>query len=171
MAVDRENTTVTQDDIEELERQLERMPRGVEKIPARCVCGKPLTVMTSPRLPDGSPFPTVFYLTHPVAVKGCSTLEAEKVMEELNALLQTDSELAEKYAQAHRNYIDKRNELGVVEELDNISAGGMPTRVKCLHALLGHTLSVGEGVNPIGDMVLAMLAERNLWSVDKCYCN
>lgn len=170
MTVHNQDTTVTEKDIIELEKQLERTPRGVEKIPARCVCGNPLTVMTSPRLEDGTPFPTVFYLTHPAAVKGCSVLEAEKFMETMNETLQNDPVLQEQYKKAHENYINERNSLGEVEEIKNVSAGGMPTRIKCLHALLGHTLSVGRGINPMGDWVLDVLTERGLWNTEKCFC-
>ncbi|QPK94302.1 DUF501 domain-containing protein [Actinomyces sp. zg-332] len=165
-----QDTTVTSKDLAELERQLDRAPRGVEKIPARCVCGNPLTVMTSPRLEDGTPFPTVFYLTHPGAVRACSVLEAEKFMETMNDTLQNDIELQKKYSKAHENYIAQREQLGEVPEIKNVSAGGMPTRIKCLHALLGHTLSVGRGINPIGDWVLDVITERNLWNESECFC-
>ncbi len=165
-----QDTTVTSKDLAELERQLDRVPRGVEKIPARCVCGNPLTVMTSPRLEDGTPFPTVFYLTHPGAVRACSVLEAEKFMETMNDTLQNDIELQKKYSKAHENYIAQREQLGEVPEIKNVSAGGMPTRIKCLHALLGHTLSVGRGINPIGDWVLDVITERNLWNENECFC-
>lgn len=163
-------TKVTEKDLVELEKQLGRVPRGVAKIPARCKCSNPLTVMTEPRLEDGTPFPTVFYLTHPMAVKGCSVLEAEKMMETMNEVLSNNEAMQEQYRKAHQDYIDRRNVLGQVEEIKNVSAGGMPVRVKCLHALLGHTLSVGKGVNPIGDWVLETLEERGLWNLNECFC-
>jgi len=53
-----------------------------------------------------------------------------------------------------------------VPEIAGISAGGMPTRVKCLHALAGHALAAGPGVNPIGDRAL----ELSSWSPDRCAC-
>ncbi len=37
---------------------------------------RPAVVATLPRLPDGTPFPTTFYLTCPRAVAACSPLEA-----------------------------------------------------------------------------------------------
>ena len=164
------NNIVTEKDMETLRIQLDRIPRGVKAIPARCKCGKPITVMTSPRLDDGSPFPTVFYLTHPAAVKGCSVLEAEKFMEKMNEILKQDEDLQIKYLKAHEDYISRRNALGEVDEIKNVSAGGMPTRVKCLHALLAHTFSVGVGVNPMGDWVLDELIKRGLWDENKCMC-
>lgn len=157
-------------DLEVLREQLDRVPRGVVGIAARCVCGRPLVVKTAPRLEDGTPFPTTFYLTCPPIVKGCSVLEAEHIMETFNELLTNDEDIAAAYARAHRDYIARRDELGEVEEIAGVSAGGMPTRVKCLHALVGHALATGPGVNPIGDLALEMLAERGLWSRDRCCC-
>ena len=87
------NTTdATEADLEVLRDQLGRVPRGVVGIAARCVCGRPTVVATAPRLPDGTPFPTTYYLTHPAAVKGASTLEAEHVMETLNEELAADEQ-------------------------------------------------------------------------------
>ena len=44
-------------------------------------------------------------------------------------------------------------------EIEGISAGGMPDRVKCLHVLAGQSLAQGPGVNPLGDEVLDLLGE------------
>ena len=162
--------SVSSSDVDALREQLGRVPRGVVGIAARCVCGRPAVVRTAPRLPDGSPFPTTYYLTHPAAVKGCSTLEAEHLMEEFNARLAADEALADAYAAAHEDYLARRAELGRPEEIEGVSAGGMPTRVKCLHALVGHALSAGRGVNPIGDLTLAVLIERGLWDPARCLC-
>ncbi|SNU02364.1 hypothetical protein SAMN06298212_13325 [Ruaniaceae bacterium KH17] len=162
---------VTQPDLDVLQKQLGRVPRGVVAIGARCVCGRPTVVVTAPRLDDGTPFPTTYYLTCPPAVKGASTLEAEGTMEGMNARLGSDPELAAAYRGAHEAYVARRAELGEVPEIAGISAGGMPTRVKCLHALLGHTLAVGRGVNPIGDETLNLLIDRGLWNDAVCTCD
>ena len=167
---ERTTESVTPADLEALADQLGRVPRGVVAIAARCVCGRPTVVRTAPRLDDGTPFPTSYYLTHPAAVKGCSTLEAEHLMETFNADLTDDAELAAAYAAAHDDYLARRAELGQVPEIEGVSAGGMPTRVKCLHALLGHSLAAGAGVNPIGDRTLEALRERGLWDPERCSC-
>ena len=169
-APERATETVTPADLEILAAQLGRVPRGVVAIAARCVCGRPTVVRTAPRLDDGTPFPTSYYLTHPAAVKGCSPLEAEHLMETFNADLAADEELAAAYAAAHADYLARRAELGQVPEIGGVSAGGMPTRVKCLHALLGHALAAGPGVNPIGDRTLEALRERGLWDPQRCFC-
>lgn len=161
---------VTDADRKTLAHQLGRVPRGAVDIAARCTCGRPLVVVTAPRLDDGTPFPTTFYLTHPVIVKGVSTLEARGVMHEMNEELHANSELAAAYQRAHESYLAARAELGEVEEIEGISAGGMPTRVKCLHALAGHALAAGEGVNPFGDRALEMLRAEGLWDPDVCSC-
>ncbi|WP_424936502.1 MULTISPECIES: DUF501 domain-containing protein [Bacteria] len=145
--------------------QLGRAARGVVGIAARCVCGNPTVVATNPRLPDGTPFPTFYYLTHPAATAAMSTLEATQVMPELAALLD-DAETSGSYRRAHEAYLADRARFGEVAEIDGVSAGGMPTRVKCLHALAGHALAAGPGVNPIGDEAL----RRSWWSPEKCEC-
>ncbi|KHK98480.1 septum formation initiator family protein [Microbacterium mangrovi] len=152
-------------DIAVLRSQLGREPRGVVGIAARCICGNPTVVATAPRLPDGTPFPTFYYLTHPAATAAMSTLEAEHVMPELQELL-ADDDVRAAYEAAHLAYLADRAQFGEVPEIAGISAGGMPTRVKCLHALAGHALAAGPGVNPIGDAALA----RSPWSPARCVC-
>ncbi|WIK63730.1 DUF501 domain-containing protein [Gleimia hominis] len=155
-------------DLEAVREQLGREPRGVLKVAARCACGAPAVVATAPRLDDGTPFPTMFYLAHPAAVKACSVLEAEHWMDELNEQLRADEGLQAKYRRAHEQYLQARDAVQVVPEISGVSAGGMPTRVKCLHALVGHALAAGPGVNPIGDMALKRMEERGLWNPNQC---
>lgn len=158
--------SVSEQDIQEVSRQLGRPARGILEIAARCVCGRPLVVKTNPRLPDGTPFPTLYYLTQPAATAAVSTLEATGVMAELQQRLQDEPELQEQYQAAHNDYLRERNKILFVQETDDFSAGGMPERVKCLHALVGHSLAKGRGVNPIGDIALDMLS----WSPMHCNC-
>jgi hypothetical protein len=159
----------TADDVRIVSQQLGRPARNVVGIAARCVCGAPTVVSTSPRLDDGTPFPTFYYLTHPAATAAVSTLEAEGRMPQLAALLVDtvpSNSLATQYRAAHLAYLADRESVAVVEEIAGISAGGMPDRVKCLHALVGHALAAGPGVNPIGDLALA---EAD-WSPEVCEC-
>ena len=146
-------------DLAAIETQLGRVPRGAVGVAWRCPCGKPGVVATSPRLPDGTPFPTTYYLTCSRAVAAVSTLEANGVMAEMTSRLESDPELAASYRRAHESYLAARAELGDVPEIEGVSAGGMPTRVKCLHVLAGHALAAGRGVNPLGDEVLDDLGE------------
>lgn len=151
--------TVTPEDVRCLELQLGREVRGVVGIGHRCHCGNPDVVVTAPRLPDGTPFPTVYYLTCPRASSAIGTLEADGVMRDLQQRLDEDDDLAAGYARAHEMYLAARHELGDVAEIAGISAGGMPTRVKCLHVLAAHALAAGSGVNPLGDIVLEMIGD------------
>lgn len=155
-------------DLKTVRRQLGRVPRGVVGIGARCAGGHPAVVVTAPRLPDGSPFPTTFYLTCPRAVRGCSMLEADHAMEDFARLLRAEPSLAAAYERAHADYLRRRAALGSVPEIAGISAGGMPTRVKCLHALVAHALAAGRGVNPIGDRALDLLRRRGLYDPASC---
>jgi hypothetical protein len=161
-------------DLDVLSRQLGRPVRDVVEIPARCVCGNPLVAATSPRLSNGTPFPTTFYLTHPVITSAVSRLEAGGLMNEMNDRLAADGTLAASYRAAHEAYLAARAEIGSrsgigeVPEIDGVSAGGMPTRVKCLHVLVGHSLAAGPGVNPLGDQAINAISEW--WTTDRCYC-
>ena len=151
---------VTARDLEVIERQLGRTPRDVHAISYRCPCGNPAVVETPPRLGNGEPFPTFYYATCPKLTAVISTLETTGLMGEMNQRLASDAELAGEYHAAHDDYIAARSALGVdVPEVENISAGGMPDRVKCLHSLVAHSLSAGKGVNPLGDEALAKLPD------------
>ena len=152
-------TEPTPQDLATVEAQLGRAPRGVTAVAWRCPCGRPGVVQTMPRLENGTPFPTTYYLTCQRAIAGCSSLEADGVMAEMTARLAHDEELAAAYRRAHEAYLADRAELGRVEEIEGISAGGMPTRVKCLHVLVGHSLAAGPGVNPLGDEALEAIGE------------
>jgi uncharacterized protein len=123
-------------------------------------------VETTPRLPDGTPFPTLYYLTCPRAVTECSRLESGGTMREMSARLADDPELMARYRAAHEDYLTRRAAVGQVTEIDGVSAGGMPTRVKCLHVHLGHALAVGEGVNPFGDETVELAGEW--WTAGPC---
>ena len=151
-------------DIAAAEAQLGRPIRGRVSVAHRCPCGLPDVLATEPRLPDGSPFPTHFYLTCPRANAAASTLESEGLMVLFAERLRDDPEFAAAYQRAHDDFLARRAEWGSVEEIEGISAGGMPDRVKCLHALLAHALAAGPGVNPVGDEVLGILEARGMWS-------
>lgn len=140
-------------------RQLGREPRGLIGVAHRCACGQPDVVVTDPRLPDGTPFPTVFYLTCPRLNSAIGTLEASGLMREMEDRLAQDVELRQRYQAAHTDYLARRSRIRDVPEVAGFSAGGMPTRVKCLHALVAHSLAVGAGVNPFGDEALERLQE------------
>ena len=158
---------VSQSDLDCIQIQLGRSPRDVHAIAYRCPCGNPAVVETPPRLGDGTPFPTFYYATCPRLTAAISTLETTGLMGEMNDRLTQDPDLAHAYQVAHDDYIAARSELGVdVPEVENVSAGGMPSRVKCLHSLIAHSLATGPGVNPLGDEALAKLPQW--WKTAPC---
>ena len=131
----------TENDRQDVRDQLGREPRGVAGVAWRCGCGKPGVIATEPRLPNGTPFPTTYYLTCPRAASLIGTLESSGLMTRMTERLGEDEELADQYRRAHESYIADRARIGEeagldpVPEVNGVSAGGMPTRVKCLHAL------------------------------------
>jgi hypothetical protein len=158
-------------DVRAIEAQLGRPPRSIHGIGHRCPCGNPDVVTTEPRLDDGTPFPTTFYLSCPRAASMIGTLEASGLMREMSERLGDDEDLAAAYQRAHESYLAARAEVAdetgqQVPEIDGVSAGGMPARVKCLHVLAGQALAQGRGVNPLGDEVLDALGAW--WAAGPC---
>jgi uncharacterized protein len=153
-------------DLASVRDQLGRTPRGTRFVAHRCPCGKPDVVETTPRLPDGTPFPTLYYLTCPRASSECGRLESAGVMRAMSARLAEDPDLAARYRAAHEDYLARREAAGHVAEIAGVSAGGMPGRVKCLHVLLAHRLAVGPGINPLGDETLSLVPEW--WAAGPC---
>ena len=161
-----EGASISTADRDAVAAQLGRPPRAIRAVAHRCPCGNPDVIETSPRLPDGTPFPTLYYLTCPRAAAAIGTLETSGLMREMTDRLRTDPDLAARYQAAHEAYLARREQIGHVEEIDGISAGGMPNRVKCLHVLVGHSLAAGRGVNPLGDEALDRL--EPWWASGPC---
>jgi uncharacterized protein len=160
---------ITRSDAEVVAAQLGRAPRGLRAVAHRCPCGLPDVVETAPRLPDGSPFPTLYYLTCPRAAAAVSGLEAAGVMREMTARL-ADEQTRATYERAHRDYLARRDAAAADEGLEPLppgtqSAGGMPDRVKCLHALMAHELAA-PGTNIFGREAIA--AAGAWWSGGPC---
>jgi uncharacterized protein len=148
-------------DLAAVAAQLGRPPRASRAVAHRCSCGLPDVVETSPRLEDGTPFPTLYYLTCPRASSAVGRIEASGAMREMTERLATDPELAARYRAAYVDYLARRD---AIEPLGTtVAAGGMPDRVKCLHVAVAHALAVGPGVNPFGDEALAQLDD---WGAD-----
>jgi hypothetical protein len=159
-------TPLARADLAAVEAQLGRPPRSVAGVAHRCPCGLPDVVVTHPRLDDGTPFPTTFYLTCPRAVSAVGTLESSGLMRTMTVRLRDDADLAARHRAAHEDYLHRREALADVTEIAGVSAGGMPDRVKCLHVLVAHALAAGPGGNPLGDEALAALAPW--WTAGPC---
>jgi hypothetical protein len=121
-------------DLAVVARQLGREPRAVTAIARRCPCGLPDVVQTAPRLADGTPFPTLYYLTCPQACAAISRLEAAGVMRDMTARLESDPDLRARYRAAHADYVRRRDAAAAAAGLAALppgtqSAGGRPDRV------------------------------------------
>ena len=144
-------------DVAVVAAQLHRPPRAARAVAHRCRCGLPDVVETSPRLADGTPFPTLFYLTCPRAASAIGRLEASGLMRTMTDRLASDADYARRYRAAYDDYLARRDAL---ESLGTtVAAGGMPDRVKCLHVHVAHALATGPGVNVVGDEVLGLLED------------
>ncbi len=157
-------------DVTAVTLQLGRAPRGLLAVAHRCPCGLPDVVETAPRLPDGTPFPTLYYLTCPRAVAAVSRLEAGGLMREMTQRLAAEPKLRQAYLAAHRDYLVRRDEAARASGVEPLppgtpSAGGMPDRVKCLHALVAHELAA-PGTSPLGREALAAAGEW--WRAGPC---
>ena len=149
----------TPQDVATVSAQLGRPARGVRAVAHECSCGLPDVVQTEPVLTDGTPFPTLYYLTCPRSCSAVGRLEADGVMAAMTERLAAEPDLAAAYRAAHEAYLAEREAIGHVEAIAGVSAGGMPDRVKCLHVLVAHALAAGPGVNPLGDEARAMLGD------------
>ena len=150
--------TVSQADLDSVAEQLGRMPRGVLGIAYRTPDGAPAVVKTAPKLEDGTPFPTLYYLTEPRLTAEASRLEVAQVMKWMENRLGEDADLAADYRAAHEHFLAKRNEI---EDLGtDFSGGGMPDRVKCLHVLIAYALAEGPGHFRLGTEAVALAAEH-----------
>jgi hypothetical protein len=137
-----------------VEAQLGRPARGFWSVARRCHLGLPMVIENHPRFDDGTPFPTLFWLTCPILVKRASALEASGTMSELTALLEGDTDLRSRFAGALARYRRRRDSYEVIPDGGSPPGGG-PDRVKCLHAHTAHELA--DGPNPIGARALAQV--------------
>ena len=153
---------VTSTDLDEVHAQLGRRPRAVLAVAHRCGCGRPDVIRSRSRLEDGTPFPTLYYLTCPRAASVIGTLEADGVMKTMNARLAEDETLRAAHAASHQDYLARRDSPLPGDP----GQGGMPDRVKCLHVLVAHALAVGPGIDVLGDEALAMLPDW--WANGPC---
>lgn len=150
--------TVSEKDLDTVAAQLGRTPRGVLDVSYRTPDGQPAVIKTAPRLPDGTPFPTLYYLTDPRLTAEASRLEVAQVMARMTKRLGEDAELAADYRRAHEHFLAERNRI---EDLGtSFSGGGMPDRVKCLHVLIAYALAEGPGRVRLGTEAVAMAADH-----------
>lgn len=111
-----------------------------------------MVIENHPRLEDGSPFPTLYWLTCPVLMKRVSTLESEGSMNDVTERLERDPALRSRLSDALDRYRARRDSHEVIQ-VSGGPPGGGPDRVKCLHSHVAHELAGGD--NPVGSITLA----------------
>lgn len=153
-------------DLEVIAAQIGRAPRGDVAVSVRCRHGVPMVIRTSPRLADGRPFPTLFWLTCPARYRSVARLETNGLIAKLQARVGEEPTLAAELARAAAAYRGDRDRARA--DLPNCFVGGAadPLAVKCLHAHYAHYLATGG--NPIGEIVDGLLSGAKNESWQEC---
>jgi hypothetical protein len=141
------------DDREVVEAQLGRETRAESTVVSRCHLGLPVVVMVPPILDDGTPFPTLYWLTCPLARLRVSRMESGGGVKSMEEKVRSNTSLAAAMQIAHQEYRRERDALiptGAVN-LPGGGVGGSGGGVKCLHAHYAHHAAGRQ--NPIGEMV------------------
>ena len=140
-----------------LRAQMGRPLKGKSRVAARCALGLPVVIRTHPVQPDGTPFPTLYYLTCPLARTRVARLEYGGGVRAFAERLEREPELAQAFAAAQEAYARERAEA--LDPADPAHArlrggvGGAVGGVKCLHAHYAH--HAAGGANPVGRAVAA----------------
>ncbi len=161
-----ERVTIAEADL--IARQIGRPPRGEFTVASRCPHGFPQVLEVLP-LMDGTPFPTLYWLSCPLLCHAVSDLEAAGWVSRLEERVAGDEQLRGALERSHCDYIaarwrslaaDDRRALGTrgLKLLEERGIGGIADRrrLKCLHLHVAHALA---GTNPIGSIVLGMLPQ------------
>ena len=167
-------------DLATIEAQIGRCPRGVQGVAYRCSYGYPQVIRVSPVVSD-APFPTLYWLTCPFLSREISRREADGWVGRLEARLSSDMALGAAMEEAHRRYVEQRNNLLTAEVRDRLASNGRlgaledrgigglsdRSRLKCLHLHAAHELG---DANPIGRIVLDSLSALEC-STEKGFCS
>jgi hypothetical protein len=141
------------DDRAVIETQIGRPLRSGPDVVARCHLGLPVVVRVRPHLDDGTPFPTLYWLTCPLATTRIGRLEGAGGVKRMESKAAADPEFAAALEHAHAAYAAERDRLITDPELPAPSGGvaGTARGVKCLHAHYAH--HAAGGANPVGELV------------------
>lgn len=139
-------------DADVVSTQLGRTLRGHWAVAKRCHLDVPMVIENHPILEDGSPFPTLFWLTCPVLLKRVSRLESTGEMDALNSRLANEPQLRARLDASLDRLRERRDTHAVIEDAGS-PPGGDADKVKCLHAHTAQEL-VQPG-NPAGATALA----------------
>ncbi|MHB1343131.1 MAG: DUF501 domain-containing protein [Thermoleophilia bacterium] len=139
--------------------QIGRIPRGDWSVAVSCPFGFPAVIETAPYLADGTPFPTLFYLTCPTAVDEVAGREAAGGVEAFRRSVAAAPELTRAFAALDRLQRCRRRELAFAvegEEAIRVADGGAvlergiggprgAEQATCLHAYTATLLAAATG--------------------------
>jgi len=140
------------DDRSVVEAQIGRPPRSVVDVTARCHLGLPVVMTVPPFLDDDTPFPTLYWLTCPLAAKRIGRIEAGGGVRRAELMIAVDPALSDRHAAAAERYCTSRDAMipdGHTGPQPTGGVGGTGAGVKCLHAHYADT-AVGND-NPVGE--------------------
>lgn len=145
----------SQRDVDDVTAQLGRPPRGEFEVVVRDEAGKPVVIKNQPWLRDGTPMPTLYWLTSPKLVHDVGLIESAGGVNQAEAEIDPDELRA-----AHARYAAERDALAS-QEIDGPSpyggVAGTRTGVKCLHAHYAYFLAGGD--DPVGQWTQQKLDE------------
>ncbi len=136
-------------------RQVGRAPRTPWRVAASCVHDFPTVIASPSRLDDGTPFPTLYWLTCPYLADAASAAESAGELAEWDALVADDADLALALGAVDLELRERRvAESGGVDECGAVGVAGQESRTaaKCIHARIALVL-VGID-DPIGEALL-----------------
>ncbi len=136
-----------------VEVQIGRPLRADSEVVSRCHLGLPVVIRVPPILDDGTPFPTLYWLTCPLARTRIGRLEGSGGVRRMENKAESDIDFGQALEQAHRSYAAERDAL-VADRSEPVPSGGVggtARGVKCLHAHYAHTRAGRD--NPVGSLV------------------
>lgn len=145
------------DDRRVIEVQIGRPLRATSDVVARCHLDRPVAVRVPPHLDDGTPFPTLYWLTCPLAATRIGRLEGAGGVKRMEAKAEASPGFGAALEAAHRSYAAERDALIQSEQGPQPTGGvgGSSRGVKCLHAHYAHHASGAD--NPVGEVVASWI--------------
>ena len=146
------------DDRSVVQVQIGRPPRSAIDVAARCHLGLPIVITVPPLLDDDTPFPTLYWLTCPLAGKRIGRIEAGGGVRRAELMIAGDPALSDRYTAAAERYRKSRDAMipaGFKEHRPTGGVGGTGSGVKCLHAHYADTAAGND--NPVGEWTAAQI--------------
>lgn len=146
------------DDRSVVQAQIGRPPRSVVDVTTRCHLGLPVVITVPPLLDDDTPFPTLYWLTCPLAAKRIGRIEAGGGVRRAELMIADDPDLSDRHAAAAVRYRRTRDTMIPTDHTGHRPVGGVGgtgSGVKCLHAHYADTAAGHD--NPVGEWTAAQI--------------